>query len=1024
MWSQVTSLFEAALEQSAEERGQFLQRSCSDVEIRNEVLRLLENCEEMGGFLSEGGSNVKTHMAASAAPTALKEGQILADRFSVLRLIARGGMGEVYSALDVEEETLVAIKTIRVDLLSANLLERFRREVQLAKQVTHPNICRVYGLFRHYSPDGQSMFFISMEFLAGETLAKQLYRVKRLSTAEALPLILQIAAALGAAHDADILHRDLKPENVMLVPHDDGVRAVVMDFGVALSATTERNSNQSTRLTGTPAYMSPEQLEGKKLTPASDIYSLGLVIYRMVTGTNAFEENVDSSIFSNRLGRPPKLPRELMPELSGEWEALILKCIEPELDSRMPNAQSVIEALSCIEAPAVGKIARRQAVRIGVQIVVLILVGASLLYWLTRSSSNRDADLNVAHHSLLLEGLQKLGSGDPLAARPLLERQVVKEPTFGPGHAALSAALLSLGYEALGTKEARIGKNLRNGLPPEDSLFVMGQYYESIFDLQRALKSFETLHALAPEKPEWALRYSLALSKAGKRKEAFEVLEKVKSLKKVNELSLRTGLVEATLAESGDDYTREQRVAELVEDKAKAVGLLYQAGHAELQEGWALDNQGRFSDAESKIVTAKNLLIRITDRGGEGQAWKLLGDIYADQSRLQSAKSAYQRATVIFAAIGWTSGRAIALNNAGYVLRDLGDLQGAREAFEQSLIISRNIGNLKAQALALNGAAIVLKRMGNLSGAEQAYLADIEIAQRLSEDGSLATGTNNLAIVLQDEGKLPEAKQNLDRALAIFQRLGRQADVAMVLGNLGDVELKGGNLIAAKNFYKSDIGISESISQPDNIGHGLLGLGEVYFLKSDFGRAQYYLAKSLSVRNGLHEAGEVAESSLALAELDLEEKNFGSAQSRAKTASDEFASERQEDQEAQAQAILAESLVGTGNPAQAKLAADSAIKLLANSEDMDSLVNARLHLWTVFHASGRNGEALQILKTAFLDATKCRYVAQALEARLFIAQLQLKSPEAEQELSQIRAEAASKGMALISRKASSRSRDR
>ncbi|MBV9303969.1 MAG: serine/threonine-protein kinase [Acidobacteriaceae bacterium] len=339
-WEQVKSLFEAALEQEPEIRSRFLNAHCSDPKIRKEVLDLIANHEEMGSFLTQKAATVER-----ARSTAFIPGQLIADRFTVTRFVASGGMGEVYEAMDLELQTPVAIKAIRPDLLNTDSQQRFKHEVQLAKQVTHPNVCRVYDLFRHSDGINPPIFFISMEYLRGETLAEMLRNVPRLSTEEALPLVLQIASALASAHDLGILHRDLKPENIMLVPGEQGVRAVVMDFGVALRAEGPLTDSPSTMRTGTPAYMSPEQLESGNLTPASDIYSLGLVIYRMVTGRHAFRDTTTTSEVLHRLSEVPTSPCELVSDLDRSWETVIVRCLEPEPSRRYPNARYVGQAL-------------------------------------------------------------------------------------------------------------------------------------------------------------------------------------------------------------------------------------------------------------------------------------------------------------------------------------------------------------------------------------------------------------------------------------------------------------------------------------------------------------------------------------------------------------------------------------------------------------------------------------------------------------------------------------------------------
>ncbi|HSA97220.1 MAG TPA: serine/threonine-protein kinase, partial [Acidobacteriota bacterium] len=213
----------------------------------------------------------------SSDPT-FASGQTLAGRFRVLRLIAKGGMGEVYEAEDLELGETVALKTVRAEIAeSPQALERFKTEVHLARKVTHPSVCRIFDVFRHREegsgPGGPEATFLTMELLRGETLATRLARAGRMAPAEALPLVEQMAGALEAAHRAGVIHRDFKTANVMLVPQGSepgGLRAVVTDFGLARRNPVVEGSIASETLTssvaGTPAYMAPEQIEGGPIT--------------------------------------------------------------------------------------------------------------------------------------------------------------------------------------------------------------------------------------------------------------------------------------------------------------------------------------------------------------------------------------------------------------------------------------------------------------------------------------------------------------------------------------------------------------------------------------------------------------------------------------------------------------------------------------------------------------------------------------------------------------------------------------
>ena len=196
-------------------------------------------------------------IAAAFAP-----GQVLADRYRIVRFIAQGGMGEVYEAEDRELGERVALKTIRPEVAGQEgTLERFKREVQLARKVTHPNVCRLFdlGVHRIGGPDGETIEvrYLTMELLEGETLAQRIKRVGRMSTAQALPVVRQMAAALGTAHDAGIVHRDFKSSNVMLVAGREGERAVVTDFGlahgIAEAASLEASLTATGSSLGTPA---------------------------------------------------------------------------------------------------------------------------------------------------------------------------------------------------------------------------------------------------------------------------------------------------------------------------------------------------------------------------------------------------------------------------------------------------------------------------------------------------------------------------------------------------------------------------------------------------------------------------------------------------------------------------------------------------------------------------------------------------------------------------------------------------
>ena len=263
-------------------------------------------------------------------------GALLAERYRIVGLLGRGGMGEVYRADDLKLGQPVALKFVS-DLLAGDpqSLSRLYREVRVARQVSHPNVCRVYDIGEF---NGQH--FLSMEFVKGEELSSLLHRIGRLPADKATEIARQICAGLAAAHDRGVLHRDLKPSNVMIDEHGN---ARLTDFGIA-ALTEEIRDNEIQA--GTPAYMSPEQLERKELTTKSDIYSLGLVLYELFTGKRAFDAPSLPQLLSlRRSNGTPTKPSSLIQNLDPLIEHVILRCLEKDADRRPASALQVAAAL-------------------------------------------------------------------------------------------------------------------------------------------------------------------------------------------------------------------------------------------------------------------------------------------------------------------------------------------------------------------------------------------------------------------------------------------------------------------------------------------------------------------------------------------------------------------------------------------------------------------------------------------------------------------------------------------------------
>jgi Tol biopolymer transport system component len=326
-WIKVKEIFADAIEHAADERPRFVEEAaCGDAELVNEVHRMITESERETGLLSRPAL-VFARGSGDSSPR-FPECSVLARRFRIVRFIAHGGMGEVYEAEDLELGDRVALKTIRPGAApNEDLLALLKKEIQLARRVTHPNVCRSYDLAQHEDPDtGRTTTLLSMELLEGHTLAEHLHNQGPFPWRDALPLIEQIGAGIQAAQDAGIIHGDLKPANIMLAPGPGprGLRAVVMDFGVALTAGQARDGG---RRGGTPGYLAPEQADGRPITAASDVYAFALIIVEMLGA-------------EHRPGFKPELAR--MPI---GWARILERCLDPDPARRYTGAAAVVKLL-------------------------------------------------------------------------------------------------------------------------------------------------------------------------------------------------------------------------------------------------------------------------------------------------------------------------------------------------------------------------------------------------------------------------------------------------------------------------------------------------------------------------------------------------------------------------------------------------------------------------------------------------------------------------------------------------------
>ena len=347
-WHQIDRIFQAALDHQPGERAAFLVEACAgDEDLREEVEYLLSCDDRQDCFIDATALEFAASLIASSQPE-LEIGQQV-GHYQILDLLGTGGMGEVYLAQDTLLRRNIALKLLPADFtIDQKRVQRFQQEARAASALNHPNIITIHEISQF---EGRN--FIATEFIEGETL-RQLIRQSKVSLGETLDITFQVVSALQAAHQAGIIHRDIKPENIMIRP--DGY-VKVLDFGLAkLTAlqdgVTDLEASTIDRLTtapglviGTINYMSPEQARGLELDPRSDLFSLGVVMYEMVTGRPPFEGDIPSDLIASILKVEPSPLAQYLEDVPSELQRVITKALEKDIEKRYQTASELAKDL-------------------------------------------------------------------------------------------------------------------------------------------------------------------------------------------------------------------------------------------------------------------------------------------------------------------------------------------------------------------------------------------------------------------------------------------------------------------------------------------------------------------------------------------------------------------------------------------------------------------------------------------------------------------------------------------------------
>jgi protein kinase-like protein len=369
--------------------------------------------------------------------TTFSKGRVVAGRYRIVRFVARGGMGEVYEAFDRKLNERVALKTMLCAASdSQSALGRLCHEVQLARRIAHPNVCRTHELHEHKERKRARapIHFVAMEFVNGEPLTERLLRGP-IPLTDALSIARQLLSGLEAAHDAGVLHLDFKSSNVMLRHGSGPPQAVIMDFSLSRALDTAAHLRTSERrLAGSAGYMSPEQLECRpKLGPESDLYSFGVVLFELLAGRSPFQGDSLPAIITQQLQEPPAAPSSVVSSLSPALDAFVLKCLSREPADRYPSVAAARAAFDQVvrDEPA------RDA---GARPFWLVLLAAAVIGLVVSTVylARNEPSTNVAEPTPAAEPSIHTASLTPAPAPPEPSSAVVADRLAAPEPAPLA----------------------------------------------------------------------------------------------------------------------------------------------------------------------------------------------------------------------------------------------------------------------------------------------------------------------------------------------------------------------------------------------------------------------------------------------------------------------------------------------------------------------------------------------------------------------------------------------------------
>jgi serine/threonine protein kinase/Tfp pilus assembly protein PilF len=831
----------------------------------------------------------------AASKGQLEPGTILAERFEIIQLLGQGGMGAVYKGRDLELDRLIALKMIRPDLAShPEILRRFKQELILAREVTHRNVIRIFDLGQ-----AQGIKFITMEYVEGRDLRTLIHEKEKMPSEEAVPIVLQICAALDAAHNAGVVHRDLKPQNVMI---DKDGRVYVMDFGIARSLETP-GLTQTGALMGTPEYMSPEQAKGEKVDARSDLFALGIIFYEMLTGISPFKADTAMAMMFRRTQERATPLAQLNLGVPGVISDIVSKCLETKPDERYQTARAIIDDLEAWRgggAPPRSTIipttrrlryvpAYQKWLVAGVVAAVLAAGGFVFRDKLSLRPTAKPAAAPIAlailpfHNSSTDESINWIGAtlsdmlstdvGQSARLRTVSSdrlHQILKDlriPTnsdFDPDalrHLAefSNADILVSGHYAKFADQIRIDATLQDlrrdrrvplkieAASEKDLPGTVDRLAELIrnnlavsSDVLKELKtsSFQPTSQSVPALRDY--NQGLQLLRDGKNLEAIKALQD--AVKEDPQFALaysRLASADSGLGYDADAEQYSRKAVELSQQLPQAERYLIEANHARV-----------LKDNKKAIEAYENLAKTLPDNPDVEYA---LAGLYSDKGDYDNARN--QLSKMLHA----DPKNLNALLATGQLEVRAGTPQAALDPLGRASSLAIQVDNQEAKAQILQATGTAFEVLNKSDEALRNFQQAIDINRSLGNKGGVALALREIANVQASLGKSDAALTSYGKALDLDREIGAKKNIADTFIDMG-VLLEGrGQYDKALDLYKQSLQMQRDLGDESNQGVCLNNIGNVYLAQGKSDDALTYYQQALQLREKLGVAIDVAE---------------------------------------------------------------------------------------------------------------------------------------------------------------------